>query len=108
LCSTTAATVVLGFQIIAPFYHVCFGNRLPLAGLKLIQRPVTNRNPNKTQGRVTDSGGHSANLTVATFADGEFQPLCGYGLALTYGRRTWPDWWRVDKPDFSRPGGAIF
>src|SRR5690606_6825324 len=75
-----------------------------LAGLKIIQRPVTDPGAYKPEGRVAHGRSHSSYLPITTFADGEFQPARGDGCPVSRRRGSWPDL-RLIHPQWSRRAG---
>ena len=54
---------------------VGFGEFAPLAGAEVVwERELADGYPEEAEGWVADGGGHFADLAVAAFAEGEFEP----------------------------------
>ena len=65
-------------------------NHTPFSGGKTIECPGANTIADQAQGWVTDCCGHSSDLSIAPFQQGQRQPLCGYVFALPDRRRSLP------------------
>src|SRR5690606_18851103 len=79
-----------------------------LAGLKIIQRPVTDPVAYKPEGRVAHGRSHSSYLPITTFTDGELEPTRGHGCPVSHRWDSWPDLRLIHRQRFGRAGPAVF
>jgi hypothetical protein len=76
--------------------------------LESVQSDWSNGDPNKTERRQANRGGHPADLPVAALGDGELEPGGGNGFPEPDGRDSWGQVrGGLDKTDLCRAGWTV-